>query len=220
MTAATDVTANFDNTVDAKELKFRFKKDKLENQRPTVELKAGVPSVEGIQNILRIGGKGLDLLLEAVQDVVRSAIASDVGDDEKFSQATYENAFLTLKGPDGAEYKVHKYSWEGIANQPREDRRSIPDEQWTAFTAEYMEIMPGITGKSKEAVETAAFIFAKKFTIVKTNKDVLNMLKGQLGLFIEHSKKGEQFMDVLELLTKRLETYLSANDVELLIKNL
>jgi hypothetical protein len=201
------ITPNFDKTVDAKDFKFRFKKDKLDNQRPTVEIKAGIPSVEGIVNILEAGGKGLELLQEAMYDVVRGAIGGWVSENETASQATFDPA---------------KFTWEAIANQPREDRRasSIPEELWTEFATDYQEVMPGVTGKSKDAVANATVVYLKKFSIVKTNKEVLAKLKDQISLYVEHSKKAEQFSDIIELLLKKVDTYLGANDVELLVQNL
>lgn len=223
-TATPVVTATpaFDKTLDAKEFNFRFKKDKMDNQRATVKVTAGVPSVEGIVAILEKGGKGLELLQDAIADVVRSAIAVDVGDDEKYSQSSYNTAVLKLKNADGTEYEVPKYSWEGIANQPRADRRAsnITQENWEAFAADYIAIMPGITGKDISAVTNATVVFLKKFSIIKTDKPVLSKLKDQLALYVEHTKKGEEFQEILELLTSKVDGYLAANDVELLIQNL
>lgn len=225
------IVATFDKTLDAKDFKFRFKKDKLGNQRPTVEIKAGVPSVEGIISILEKGGKGLELLQDALYDVVRSAIANDVADDEKFAQATADTATLTLKevtGKDAAgkeivvETTLPKYSWEAIANQPREDRRAslIPEETWTDFAKSYQAIMPGVTGKSAEAVANATVVYLKKFSIVKSNKEVLSKLKDQLALYVENAKDAEQFQEVIDLLLKKVDTYLGANEVEQLVQNL
>jgi hypothetical protein len=199
------INVNVDNTVDLKEFKFRFKKDKLGNQRPTVELKLPVPSVEGIVSILERGGKGLELLLDVVSDTIRSAAASYVADDEKISQTSFP---------------VEKILWEAIANAPRAERRSIAEEIWEAFAKDYIEIMPSVTGKSVEAVTNATVVFLKKFTIVKTNKEVLAKLKEQLGLYMEHSKNAEQFAEVLELLLAKVDSYLNANDTEMLIANL
>lgn len=199
------ITPNTDATVDLKEFKFRFKKDKLGNQRPSVELKIPVPSVEGIVAILEKGGKGLELLQEVVADTVRGALAGFVADDEKISQATVP---------------FDKLTWEAIATAPRAERKSIADEIWEAFAKDYIEVMPGVTGKSVEAVTNATVVFLKKFSIVKTNKEVLSKLKEQLGLYMEHSKKAEEFSEVLELLTSKVDTYLKANDTELLIQNL
>lgn len=204
------ITPTFDKTVDQKDFKFAFRKDKLGNKRATVEIKGFAPSVEGIVGILEKGGKGLELLLEVCYDVVRDAISSDVSDNEKFDQATYDAAAAT------------KYSWDAIANQPREDRRAstIPAELWEAFAKDYIEVMPGVANKTIDAVTNATVVYLKKFSIVKTDKVVLGKLKDQLALYLEHSPNAEQFSEILDLLFKKLETYLASDDVQLLVQNL
>lgn len=203
----TEVTANFDKTVDVKDFSFHFKKDKLGNKRPSVELKLPVPSVEGIVAILEKGGKELELLQDAMYDVIRSQAAAIVSDDEKASQANFD---------------ISKTLWAAIANMPKADRRSssIDTAVWEAFAKDYIEVMPGVTGKSAEAVTNATVVYLKKFSIVKTNKDVLGKLKDQLGLYLEHSKNADQFAEILDLLVSKADSYLSANDVELLVSNL
>ena len=201
------ITPAFDKTVDSKDFKFRFKKDKLGNQRANVEIKGLVPSVEGIVAILEKGGKGLELLQEAAYDVIRDALGGYVADNENASQSTIDWS---------------KFTWEAIANQPREDRRSasIAPEVWEAFAKDYIEIMPSVTGKNVDAVTTATAIYLKKFSLVKTNKEVLNKLKEQLGLYMEHTKNGEDFQEILDLLLRKIDTYLKADDISLLIQNL
>lgn len=205
--AAATIVPNFDSTVDAKDFNFRFKKDKLGNQRPAVSLKAGVPSVEGIVKILETGGKGLELLQDAMYDVIRSALAAWVGDDEKASQETLDHS---------------KFTWEAIANQPREDRRasSITPEQWAAFAADYQAVMPGITGKNADQVANATVVYLKKFSIVKTNKPVIEALKTQLALYADNSPNAEEHSEILELLVRKADTYLKSDDVETLVANL
>lgn len=201
----TSVNPTFDNTVDAKDFKFRFKKDNLGNQRATVELRGPVPSVEGIVSILEKGGKGLELLQDAMYDVVRGALGSFVADNESASQ-------------DNIPWE--KFSWDAIANAPREDRRSIPEETWKSFAEDYLKVMPGVTGKSPEAVANATTVYLKKFTLVKSNKPILQKLKEQLSLYVEHSPKAEEFSDVLEVLLKKADTYLKADDTASLLENL
>ncbi len=218
------VTANFDKTVDTKEFNFRFKKDKLGNQRQAFRINALTPSVEGIMAILEQGGKSLKLLLECAEDVVRSAVASDVADNEGFNQSVYDSAKIKIKvtNEDGTEteLEVPKYSWIGIANQPKEDRRTIAPEAWEAFSKAYLEIMPAVAGKTAEQVGNAIQVFVKKFAQVKTNKPVLTQLKGQLALFIEHCKNAEDFVEILELLDRKADEYLKSDDVEKLVANL
>lgn len=202
-----DINANHDTLVDSKDFTFHFKKDKLGNKRPSVELKLPVPSVEGIISILEKGGKELELLQDAIYDVIRSQAASIVSDDEKVTQSTFPTAQVL---------------WSAIANMPKADRRSsaIDAAVWEAFAKDYIETMPGVTGKSVEAVTNATVVYLKKFAIVKTNKDVISKLKDQLALYMEHSKNVEQFQDILELLVSKADSYLNANDVELLVQNL
>lgn len=188
------------------EMKFRFKKDKMGNQRPTVELKnVPVPNENYVVEILEKGGKELKLLLEVMTSTVRSAAATIVGDDEKI---TPENFPMT------------KISWEAIANQERAERATISPETWLAFAKEYLDIMPALTNKDAEQLGNAIQVYEKKFAIVKTNKKVLEKLKDQLTIFVENTKNGEDFADIIELLQGKLELYLNSNDVELLIANL
>jgi hypothetical protein len=199
------IVANVDATLDNKDFRFRFKKDKLGNQRQAVELKLPVPNAQGVIAILEAGGKSLELLLEVIADTVRTAAASIVSDDEKVSQESFP---------------LEKITWNAIATQPRAERTKIADELWEAFGKDYIDIMPSVTNKSAEAVGNAVSVYLKKFAQVKSNKPVLAKLKEQLGLYMEHTKSGDQFQEILDLLISKVDAYLSANDVELLIQNL
>ena len=205
MSQVQNIQAAFDNTVEMRVFKFRFNADKLGNRRPAVELSLPVPSVEGIVAILQKGGKGLDLLLDVVADTIRTKISTIVGEDENISQ---EN------------FPMEKISWEMIANAPRAERKSIPESVWEAFCKDYIEIMPGLTRKSLEAVTNATTLYLKKFSLAKTNKEILAKMKEQLAIYMENSPKAEEFTDILELLISRADAYLSANDTEKLLGNL
>jgi hypothetical protein len=187
------------------DFRFRFKKDKTGGQRPTLEFKAPVPSFQGIQGILENGGKGLELLNDALYDVVRDALAGFVNDDVAF---------------DPTKFDFSNVLWDAIANRPRAERASIPQEQWDAFCADYISTMPAVAKKTPEQITNATIIFLKKFTLVKTDKTTLNRLKDQLTLYISSCPSSEQFADVLEVLFSRLDSYLKADDVQMLVANL
>jgi hypothetical protein len=202
----TSIALNADKTVDLKDFKFRFKKDKMGNQRKTVELKLPVPSLEGIVSILESGSQAAQqLLLDVVYDCVRDVAGTIVGDSESITQ---EN------------FPLDKITWEAIATQPRAERTKIAQEVWDAFAADYLDVMPAVTGKNNEQLSAAVSVYVKKFTLVKTNKEVLSMLKTQLGLYMEHSKKAEEFTEILDLLLGKVDTYLKSDDVAQLIANL
>jgi hypothetical protein len=206
------------SATDTTTFKYRFRKDKeLGTQRDPVEIVAAVPNTNGLIEIIQNDAgyakdgkptsKPLLLVLELMADAVRSGISDWVSGDEKASQATFDQ---------------NKYTFEAIANQPREDRRAnlIPDEDWKAFAEDYIAVMPGVTNKSVDNVTNATIVFLKKFSQVKTNKPVLTLLQGQLALYMEHSKNAENFSDILELLTRKVESYLAQDDVQQLVANL
>lgn len=199
----TEISANFDNKVDVRDFKFNFKKDELGNKRASVELKLPVPSVEGIITILQAGGKGLELLLDSVADVIASQARSIVNDKEDISQDTFPTEQLL---------------WDFIANLPKAERRGggISKELWEAFALDYTAVMPSVTGKSIEAVGNAAKIYLNKFNAVKTNKPVLKLLKDQLSLYLVNSTSAENFTDCVEFLLNKADTLLAMDDAALL----
>jgi negative regulator of sigma E activity len=211
-------TTNLNEIVDPNKLidpalfKFRFKKDKLDNQRPSIELNSFVPSFEGIVAILQNanteeGKKEYELLRDSMYEVVRAAALEKISNDEKL---TAEN------------FPYSEISWKAIANQDRADRRasSIPAELWNEFAADYIEIMPALTNKSVEAVTTATVVYLKKFAQIKTEKKSLEKLKEQLAIYTQNTKRGEDFAEILDLLDRKVNLYLKSDDVENLIANL
>jgi hypothetical protein len=202
------IVANVDRLVTSTEMVFNFKKDKLGNKRNSIKLTPKVPSVDGVVDILSRGDeKEVQLLLDAVYDVVRSAAAGVIGDDEN---VTAEN------------FPYDRITWASIASQPKEDRRSssISEESWNAFCQSYIGYMPGATGKSEEAVTNATLVYRKKFAPWKSDKKTLEKLKGQLALYIDGCPDAEQHQEILDMLLRRVDVYLSADDVIALAANL
>lgn len=202
------IVANVNRLVSTPEMVFNFKKDKLGNKRQSIVIAPKVPSVDGIVDILSRGDeKEVQLLMDAVYDVIRSAAAGIIGDDEN---VTADN------------FPYDRITWQAIASQPKEDRRSstISEEQYKEFFASYISYMPGATGKSEEAVTNATLVYRKKFAPWKSDKKTLEKLKGQLALYIEGCPDAEQHQEVLDMLLRRLEVYLKADDVIALASNL
>ena len=204
----TQIVANFDNTVDSREFKFHFKtvKDKesgIETKRPTVELKLPIPSVEGIVRILETGGKGLELLQSAVADVVAAQARSILNDNDAINADNFP---------------FDQCAWEVIANMPEAEKRGrgIPKEMWDDFAADYIAVMPAVTGKSAEQVALAAKLFLNKFQQVKTNKPVVQKLREQLAIYANNSKQAESFVDCIKFLDDKAEALMQADETALL----
>jgi hypothetical protein len=201
------IVANANPLVDTKTFEFRFKKDKLGNKRANVKCEAvPVPSAEGLVEILTKGGKELELLLEVAADTVRSVLADIVGSNEDFDPAKFDFSAVL---------------WEKVANMPKEDRRSsaIATEIWEGFVADYIAYMPGATAKTLEQVTLATEIYVKKMAPIKSNKTLLGKLKEQIALY-SNSPNAEQFQEVIELLVRRTDNYLTANEAVILEENL
>ena len=191
-----------------KEMLFRFKKDEFGNKRENVKCEAvPVPTADTVLEILQKEGKELELLLDVMADTVRSTLSDFVSEDQAF---------------DPKKFDYSKVSWKAISEISREDRRSIsiPEETWKAFAKDYIEIMPGVTGKTLEMVTTATEVYLKKMTPLKSRKPALEKLKEQLAIYVSNSQNAEQFQEILELLTRRISTYLAADDPALLEANL
>ena len=203
----TDTNTSEVNTNEATVLQkfsFRFKKDKLGNKRAPVELNLPVPTISGIVDILKAGGKELELLNDAIYGVIKSVAGEIVADNATVSQDNFP---------------VAQVLWSAIANMPKAERATIPQEQWDGFVQDYLAVMTGLTGKTAEQVGLATQIYLKKFAMVKTNKPILGKLKEQLALYME-TPNAENYSDVMELLLRRVDAYLSAEEQVILADNL
>ena len=200
------IIVNFDNKLDIKSAKFNFREatDKdtgVKTKRATVELALPIPSVEGVVAILEAGGKALDLLLEAVQEVVIQRARDVINDSET---VTSEN------------FDYSQVDWNTIANLEKEDRRSgISKETWDDFATDYVAVMPAVSGTSKEQAANAAKIFAGKFTSIKSKKDVIAKLKLRLAMYAEHSPKAAEFAECIDFLFKKADKLISAKEESL-----
>lgn len=205
---AHDIKVNFDFEVNVKPVVFNFKKSKdkdtgIETIRKPVQLAIPYPSVQGIVAILEAGGKQLELLMEAMENVVNS----------NAREVLYEDTSLTA-----ATFPVEKLSWDFIANIPKVQRRGggIPKDTWDAFCQDYCEVMPAAAGKTPEQVATAAKILGQKLQPVKTAEPVLQLLVQQLAIYAEATPNLEEYSDCVEFLLAKAEQFLNVSEEELL----
>lgn len=203
-----DIKANHNPLLDSKPTKFHFKSVKdeatgLSSKRPSVELNLVVPSVEGIIEIIQTGGKGLELLQEAVEAIVNSRAREIINEKE---DVTADN------------FPYEELLWEKIANLPKAERRGggIAKETWEDFAKDYIAIMPSVTGKSAEQVANAVKIYLTKFASVKSNKPVLKLLQDQLAVYVNHSPQAESFSDCVDFLNNKADNLLNMDEAALI----
>lgn len=196
------------NLFDMKEFNFSFRKDELGNKRPSFKLSLPVPTnPHGIVAIVE-NEKQRAFVLELIEDAIFRAAREQVGDDVKPVNSQ-------------AELDVNKLTIEYLANLPKAERRGsgITKEMWDAFSKDYAEVMPGLTGKTAEQIGNALKVLTSKFGLVKSNKKIITMMKEQLALWFTSTKNAEEHSDIYELLTGKADALLAA-DTEALLANL
>lgn len=191
-----------------KEIKFNFRKNaELGTKRPSVTLPLKMLTLQGLISILEGGDeKQVNLILETLQTPILEQARTQVDDNETITAETLDS---------------DKLSWDYISKLEPAARRGggIPKEVWEAFAADYIEVMPAVTGKTKEQIGLAATLLGTKFASIKTNKKVLGFLATQLDLYLANTAKAEEFVDCYEFLKNKAATLLAASD-EALLENL
>lgn len=196
-----------------KEFKFTFKKqtDALGEKRAPVTLEVPVPTFEGIVKFLQVegtaGDKNRAFVQELVEGVIKEHTRLQVVDTEKpvNKQADLNIDWLNL---------------QYIANLPASERRgtSIDAAVWEAFGKDYLEVMVAATGRPADKVGNAVAVFLKKLAPAKANKEALGKLKVLLDQYFSTTPedKAEEFQEIYEFLTRRLETYMASDDEAML----
>lgn len=83
-----------------------------------------------------------------------------------------------------------KISLTAIANLPKSERNVMSKEDLENFAKDYIAHMPKITGKTLAKVQSAAGLFVERFKKVAGDNDVLAVLQKQLETFVS-SAPGE-----------------------------
>jgi len=113
---------------------------------------------------------------------------------------------------------MDKLTFDFIANMPKAERSGggIAKEVWDDFGKDYLITMPEATGKSIERVDKAAKLLVGKFSAVKTAIPVIKMLVEQLTIYIEHTKRADEFSACVEFLIDKADKLVNVTPEELL----
>lgn len=184
---------------------FHFRKDKETGQkRPSVHLVLPQLDVNTLVNIINEGGKGLEMLLAASNDVIIEQARGQVAANATMTQADLD---------------VSKLDWNFIANLPKAERTGggIAKDTWEAFGEDYKDVMLAATGKPAEAIENHVKFLMNKFAVIKTNKKVLAFMKDMLTTYFEATPNKEEFAACVEFLSNKADTLLAADESALLL---
>lgn len=189
----------------AEEVKFNFRTNKeLGTKRESISLFLPMLSIDGLAAILNGGDeKQIALVLETLKSTIIDQAREQIDANEAITQDTLD---------------FNKLTWDFISKLEPATRKGggIPKEVWESFAQDYVEVMPGVTGKTVEQVTKASILLVNKLAAVKANKPVLKFLAEQLDLYFSHTTKAEEFAACYEFLKAKADTLLQASDEELL----
>lgn len=178
-------------------MKFNFKTRAIRDEegkeigrskkQPSVETELPVPSHEEVTVYLASpDSKESVLVMSAVQSIIYQAareqfdeIIEAFGDDDSRTVAA---DMLDLS----------RLDLSYIANLPPSSRggTALTDEDWKAFFDDYVTVMVAATGKEMDRVMKHVDLF-KRPTKVKANKEVLQLLVGQLDIYLANTQNAE-----------------------------
>lgn len=197
-------------------IKFNFRAEAIKDEagktigkkdkQPSVEL--DIPSLEisDLLSIIEKGGKSLELLLEAANDVIYQEARNVIGEAiETKKELTQELIAANHSNLD----------WEAIANKPKAERKGngISSDVWEAFAVDYAQVMAMVQAdKSDKQIQTAALHLSKKFANCRFNKPVIGTLRSYLAAWFSATPNKEEFAAVYDALDNRAETLLNADE--------
>jgi hypothetical protein len=172
------------------EMKFNFKARNLYDEagkvvgkskkQPSLVVMLPVPTHETVATFLAdVNSKESGLIMSAVTDLVYAAARNQfdemIDSFENDDSRTVAASMLDLS----------KLDLTYIANLPPTSRASsVPgEEEFKSFFTDYLAVMPAATGKALAAIERHIKLFTKP-TAIKANKQVLEVLVGQLDLYM------------------------------------
>lgn len=195
-----------------KRIKFGFKEKKVDGvktgvRRAALELNIPVPSLADILSAITADttGKVGALVEELVQDCVYGQAREQINENEHITQDSLA---------------LGKLSITAIANMEKKERRGagIAKEVWEEFKQDYIDVMTKKTDKPLDKVELAADLFVNRLQKVKTMKDVVAALKDQLAIWFSNTEQKEEFSEVYEFLDGKADTFLKADESDMLKK--
>lgn len=185
---------------------FRFRKDKDDFQRPTVEIDHPVPTVEGLVTYLTSDNpeheKVKDLIVDLVTGTISAQLRTKVDANTEFSQ---EDADKMVE--------AGELTLEYIANIPKRQRATISKDDLEAFAKLYVSVMVEHAGLDAKRAENAGMLMAQRFNPVRGDVQLLQGLQARLEEFMGHAsaEQLQEFEQTIQYLAGRLDDLTSDN---------
>lgn len=195
------------------EMKFNFKARNLYDEagkvvgkgkkQPSVVTTLPIPTHDTVAKFLADAtSKESALIMDAVQDLIYGA-----------ARAQFDEIIDGFEEGDGRTVQASMLDFgrldlSFIANLPPSTRASsVPGEDdFKSFFADYLAVMPQATGKALTAIEKHIKLFSKP-TQLKANKPVMELLIGQLNVYLTATAAIEETGATAAYLRTKLERW-------------
>lgn len=187
------------------EIKFNFRTDDTGFKRPTASLQVPVLELEDVLGICESGGKQVELLLEACNNVIYSHVRDLMGD----AIDANPNVELNQGWLDSV---IAQATWDAIANLPAAQRgqQGIAKETWAAFEQDYVATMATLHPERQvDRIKLAAKYLRTKFSSIKSDKKGISLLLSMLAEWFSNTAKAEDFAEVFTAINSRGEELLN-----------
>lgn len=186
---------------------FHFRENaKTKTKRPSVTVNIAVPTVDGLAEIYNEGGRTLSKVLQVIEDAITEHVRNVLTDRPDIVTGTFPE---------------DQTNWNAYVAVPDAERaiRGISKEVWDAFKADYLSVMPTLTGKKPETIALGAkAMIDNRFSAVKTDKKAIGILQNYLAIYMQ-SPNAESFLECVSTLDEKATTLLAA-DTSSLAENL
>lgn len=202
-----NTTEQTEANTQVKQVQFHFRVNpQTKQKRPSMTLPITLPTETGLAEIYNAGGRSLQKVLAVIEDAIIGHVRDILTDKPELTQATFP---------------TEQANWESYVAVPDTERaiRGISKEVWEAFKADYMAVMPGLTGKKPETIALGAkAMIDNRFSAVKTDKKAIGILQNYLAIYMQ-SPNAENFLECVSTLDEKATTLLAA-DTSNLAENL
>ena len=187
---------------------FFFRKDAEGKKRDTIKLPLQLPTAAQIVKIFEDGNeKGINKILGLMADAV-TANARGVLDD---------NPTMTAEN-----FPAESLGWAAYEAATEAERKinGISQALWDSFKADFVAVMPGITGLTTEdgvnRIKNAAKkLIDQRLAQDKTNKPMLQALYTRLAVYAEKAPNAANYTECIKALETKITTFLEFDESKL-----
>lgn len=187
---------------------FFFRKDAEGKKRDTITLPLQFPTSAAIVEIFETGNeKGINKILGLMADAVTEHARGILTDNPTMTAETFP---------------VDALGWAAYEAATEAERRinGISQALWDSFKADFIAVMPGITGlTTKEGIDrvknAAKKLIDQRLAQDKTNKPMLQALYARLAMYAEKAPNAENYAECIKALETKITTFLEFDESKL-----